>query len=141
MLERQKRKVAAAVSPQLEPGEQIRAMFIGQTPIPPITYLLVGPLLFIFILKFRTIVATDRNLYVFKNRWMRTYSYDGEPYKVPIAQADYRSGSMWAQVDGGPKLWVMPFGPVKKALVELTAAVEAARNVAVAQPQAAAAQA
>jgi hypothetical protein len=128
MLERQKRKVAAAVTPHLEPGEQIRAMFIGQTPVPPITYLLVGPILFIFILKFRTIVATDRNLYVFPHKWMRTYSYSGEPYKVPIGQANYESGSMYARVDGGPKLWVMPFGPVKRALNELNAAVAAAQQ-------------
>ena len=125
MLERQKRKVEAAVRPYLEDGEQIQAMFIGQTPIPPITYLLVGPLLFIFILKFRTIVATDRNVYVFSHKWMRTYAYSGAPYKVPIAQARYESGSMWARVDGGPKLWVMPFGPVKRSLNELTAAVAA----------------
>jgi hypothetical protein len=123
MLERQKRKVEAAVRPHLEDGEQIRAMFIGQTPIPPITYLLVGPLVFIFILKFRTIVATDRNVYVFPNKWMRTYAYSGPPYKVPVAQARFESGSMWARVDGGPKLWVMPFGPVKRSLNELTAAM------------------
>jgi hypothetical protein len=123
MLERQRRKVHEAVTPYLEPGETIEAVFIGQTPIPPIVYLLLVPIVLVFFLKFRTVVATDRHLYVFGHKWMRSYEYSGQPYKVPIGQAKYNSGSMFAQVDGGPKLWVMPFGPVKKALDELTEAV------------------
>jgi hypothetical protein len=124
MLKRQRRKVHQAVTPSLEEDEEIKAVFIGQTPIPPITYLLIGPIVFVFILKFKTIVATDRNLYVFPHKWMRTYQYSGDPYKVPIGRAKYASGSMYAQVDDGPKLWVMPFGPVKRALNELTAAMQ-----------------
>lgn len=116
MLERQRRKLIAAVTPFLEAGEEVRAPFIGQTTIPPITYLLILPIAFIFVIKFVTVVATDRNLYVFQNRWMRTYTYRGEPYKVPLGEARFESGSMYAQVDGGPKLWVMPFGPVKRSL-------------------------
>jgi hypothetical protein len=123
MLERQRRKVHEAVGPHLEPGEEIRAAFIGQTPIPPITYLAVAPIVFVFILKFRTVVVTDRNLYVFPHKWMRSYAYSGDPYKVPLSKANYESGSMYGRVDGGPKLWVFPFGPVKKALDEVTEAV------------------
>ena len=119
MLERQRKKVEAAVSPHLDAGEQMKAAFVGQTPIPPIAYLLIGPILFFFILKFRTIVVTERNLYVFSHKWMRSYDYTGEPYKVRIEQARLESGSMWARVDGGPKLWVMPFGPVKRSLLQL----------------------
>ncbi|HEX2233816.1 MAG TPA: hypothetical protein VHG69_10695 [Thermoleophilaceae bacterium] len=124
MLERQRRKVHEAVAPYLEPGENIEAVFIGQAPIPPLVYFLVLPIVFVFVLKFRTVVATDRHLYVFAHKWMRSYEYSGQPYKVAIEQAKYDSGSMYARVDGGPKLWVMPFGPVKKALDELTEAVE-----------------
>lgn len=119
MLERQRKKVEAAVSPYLDAGEQMKAAFIGQTPIPPISYLLIGPILFIPVLKFRTIVVTERSLYVFSHKWMRSYEYTGEPYKVAIEQARLESGSSWARVDGGPKLWVMPFGPVKRSLVQL----------------------
>lgn len=128
MLERQRRKIIAAVTPHLEEGETVRAAYIGQTPIPPITYLLVGPILFIFILKFRTFIATERNVYVFPNAYMRTYKYSGEPYKVPLAQARLETGSMWVRLDGGPKVWVMPFGPVKRALVELREYVTAAQG-------------
>ncbi len=119
MLERQRKKVEAAVSRHLELDEHMRAAFIGQTPSPPITYLLIGPILFLPIIKFRTIIVTERQLYVFSHKWMRSYEYTGEPYKVEIEQARLESGASWARVDGGPKLWVMPFGPVKRSLDEL----------------------
>lgn len=119
MLERQRKKVEAAVAPRLEPDEHMRAAFIGQTPIPPITYLLIGPILLLPIIKFRTIVVTERHLYVFSHKWMRTYEYTGEPYKVAIEGARLEDGASWARVDRGPKLWVMPFGPVKRSLDEL----------------------
>jgi len=36
MLERQRKKVEAAVSPYLDEGEHLKAAFIDQTPKPPI---------------------------------------------------------------------------------------------------------
>ena len=134
MLERQRRKVIAAVAPYLEQGESVQAAYIGQSPVPPISYLLVGPLIFIFVLKFRTFVATERNVYVFPHKWMRSYVYSGPPYKVPLSQARLETGSMWVRLDGGPKSWVMPFGPVKKALVELRDYVARAQGGAPASP-------
>jgi len=119
MLERQRKKVEAAVSRQLEPDEHMRTAFIGQTPIPPIAYLLIGPILFLPIIRFRTVVVTERHLYAFSHKWMRSYEYTGEPYKVEIERARLESGASWARVDSGPKLWVMPFGPVKRSLDEL----------------------
>lgn len=127
MLERQKRKIIEAVSPSLEPGENVQAVFIGQTPIPQILYLLVAPLLFVFIIKFKTFVATDRNLYVFPNAWMRTYKYAGPPHKVPLDQARVESGSMWIRVDDGPKVWAPPFGPIKRGMTEVRDAVARAQ--------------
>jgi hypothetical protein len=132
MGEKLKRKIIDAVTPHVEDGEQVRAVYIGQTPIPPITYLLIGPLLFIFIIQFKTFVVTDRHLYVFPNKYMRTYSYKAAPYKVPIEEARFESGSMFARVDGGPKAWCAPFGPVKKRLNELTEAVHAVQGQAAA---------
>ena len=119
MLERQRKKVEAAVSRQLELDEHVRAALIGQTPVPPITYLLIGPILLLPIIKFRTIVVTERHLYVFSHKWMRSYQYTGEPYRVEVERARLESGASWARVDGGPKLWVMPFGPAKRSLDEL----------------------
>jgi hypothetical protein len=129
MLERQRKKVEAAVSPYLEMDERMKAAFIGQTPVPPITYVLIGPLLLLPILKFGTIVVTDRNLYVFSHKWMRSYTYTGDPYKVPVERARLENGASWARVDGGPKLWVMPFGPVKRSLNEVAKAAFESRAV------------
>ena len=113
--DRQKRKREEAVRPYLEPDERIRATMIGQTPVPPIIYLLVAPIVFIFIIQFKTIVVTDRNVYVFPNRWMRTYKFrEDQIYKAPRAAAKVESGSMWVRVDEGPRIWTAPFGPVKK---------------------------
>ena len=119
MLERQRRKVEAAVAPYIEMDEHVRAAFIGQTPIPPITYALILPILLVPILEFRTIVVTERNLYVFSHKWMRSYAYVGTPYTVPSERVRLEDGASWARVDGGPKLWVMPFGPAKRSLNEL----------------------
>jgi hypothetical protein len=127
--ERLRLKTIAAVKPHMEEGEQIRAVFIGQTVIPPIAYIFIGPLLVLPIVRFKTFVATDRNLYVFPNKWMRSFVYSGAPYKVPIGQANFESGSMFARVDGGPRAWCAPFGPVKKRLNELTEAVREAQGV------------
>jgi hypothetical protein len=55
-------------------------------------------------------VATDHHVYVFPNKLMRTYVYSGEPYKVPIREADLERGSMSLRVDGGPKIWSAPLG-------------------------------
>lgn len=128
MLERQKRKVIEAVSPSLEPGENVQAVFIGQTPVPQILFALVAPLLLIFIIKFKTFVATDRNLYVFPNAYMRTYKYAGPPYKVPLAEAQVESGSMWIRAADGPKVWAPPFGPVKRGMTEVLDAVARAQG-------------
>ena len=128
MLERQKRKIIAAVTPSLEPGETVQAVFIGQTRVPQLFYFLIAPLVLVFIVQFKTFVATDRNLYVFPNAWLRTYKYAGEPYKVPLGQARVESGSMWIRADDGPKVWAPPFGPVKRGMVEVRDAVARAQG-------------
>jgi hypothetical protein len=119
MPERPRKKIEDAVSPYIEMDDRVKAAFVGVTPIPPITYLLIVPILFAPLNKTRTVVVTERNLYVFSHRWMRSYTYTGDPYKVPIEQARLEDGASWARVAGGPKLWVMPFGPSKRSLVEL----------------------
>jgi hypothetical protein len=54
---------------------------------------------------------------------MRSYQYTGEPYEVEVERARLENGASCARVDGGPKLWVMPFGPVKRSLDQLGKAV------------------
>ena len=124
--EKQPRKRNEAAAPLLEPGETIRGSFLGQTPVPPWVFFLIAPYVFIFFQKYRTVVAPDRNIYVMQNAFLRTYKFNGVAYKQPLGSARIEHDSTWMTVDGGRKLWVPPFGPIKRGLTELRAALPAA---------------
>ena len=121
--ERQERRRNEAVAPYLEPGEVVKASFLGQTPVPPWVFFLIASYVFIFMQKYRTVVATDRNIYVMENAFLRSYKFRGVAHKAPIASASIDSSSTWVSIDGGPKLWVPPFGPIKRGLTNFLAAV------------------
>lgn len=123
LADKQAQKRNTAVAPYLEPGEQIRGSFLGQTPIPPWVFLLIAPYVFIFFQKYRTVVLTDRNVYVLRNAFLRTYSFKEVAHKAPLQTARIESGTSWLSVDGGPKLHVPPFGPIKAGLTNLRAAL------------------
>src|SRR2546421_2369686 len=124
--ERQERRRKEAVAPYLEPGEVVKASFLGQTPVPPWVFFLIASYVFIFIQKYRTVVATDRHIYVMDNGFLRSYKFKGVAHKVPLASASVDSSSTWVSIDGGPKLWVPPFGPIKRGLSQFL--VEVAGN-------------
>jgi hypothetical protein len=109
----------------LEQGEVVRASFLGQTPVPPWVFFLIASYVFIFLQKYRTVVATDRNVYVMENAFLRSYKFKGIAHKVPLASARIDSSSTWVSIDGGPKLWVPPFGPIKRSLSDFLAEVAA----------------
>ena len=119
--EKQRQRRADAVAPYLEPGEAVRASFLGQTPVPPWVFFLVAPYVLIFFQKYRTVVATDKHVYVMHNAFLRTYKFKGVAYKQPLGSAQFTHGGSWLSIDGGPKLWVPPFGPIKRGLTEFTA--------------------
>ena len=75
LADRQAQKRADALAPYLEPGETLRASFLGQTPIPPWVFFLIAPYVFIFFQKYRTVALTDRNVYVMQNAFLRTYKF------------------------------------------------------------------
>jgi hypothetical protein len=130
MAERQEQRRKEAVAPYLEEGEVIKASFLGQTPVPPWVFFLIASYVFIFIQKYRTVVATDRNVYVMENGFLRSYKFKGVAHKAPRGQARIESGGTWVSIDGGPKLWAPPFGPIKRGLqtfvAEATAGAQAA---------------
>jgi hypothetical protein len=125
LADRQAQKRADALAPYLEPGETLRASFLGQTPIPPWVFFLIAPYVFIFFQKYRTVALTDRNVYVMQNAFLRTYKFAAVGHKAPIGSARIESGGTWITIDGGPKLHVPPFGPIKRGLTELRAALPA----------------
>src|SRR2546430_5736703 len=121
--EKQKQRRAEALAPFLEPGETVQVSFLGQTPVPPWVFFLIASYVFIFMQKYRTVVATDQNVYVMENAFLRSYKFKGVAHKVPIASASIDSSNTWVSIDGGPKLWVPPFGPIKRGLTNFLAAV------------------
>lgn len=127
LYEKQQQKQAAAMTPYLEPGEQVRAAFLGQTPVPPWVFFLVASYVFIFVQRYRLVAVTDRNLYVMENRFLSSYKFNRVAHKVPLATARIESAGTWLSVDGGPKLRTPPFGPLKRGLTDLVAQVESAR--------------
>src|SRR5436853_5595307 len=129
--ERQERRRTEAVAPYLEEVEVVRASFLGQTPVPPWVFFLIASYVFIFIQKYRTVVATDRHIYVMHNGFLRSYKFKGVAHKVPLGSAKIDSSSTWVAIDGGPKLWVPPFGPIKRGLASFLAEVEGKSGAAV----------
>ena len=123
LYDKQKQRRADAVAPYLEPGEIVRASFLGQTPIPPWVFFLIASYVFIFFQKYRTVVVTDRNIYVMENAFLRTYKFNRVAYRQALGTARVEYGGSWLTVDGGPKLHVPPFGPIKRGLTELKAIV------------------
>jgi hypothetical protein len=136
LYEKQTQKRAEALAPYLEPGETVQHSFLGQTPVPPWVFFLIASYVFIFMQKYRTVVATDRNLYVMHNSFLRSYKFEKVAHKVPLASARIESGSTWMTVDGGPKLRVPPFGPIKRGMTDLLAYVETARGASPEAPPA-----
>jgi hypothetical protein len=132
--DKQKQKRADAIAPYLEPGETVQESFLGQTPVPPWVFFLIAPYVFIFMQKYRTVAATDRNVYVMHNSFLRSYKFDKVAHKAPLSAAQIESGGTWVKIDDGPKLLVPPFGPIKRGLTELLAYV---RGTGAAPPEAA----
>lgn len=133
LYEKQERRRAEAVAPYLEGGETVKESFFGQTPVPPWVFFLIAPYVFVFMQKYRVVVATERNVYVMENRFLRTYSFNGVEHKAPLRTAELDFGSTWVSIDGGPKLWVPPFGPIKRGLTEFIARVQRERAALPAQ--------
>ena len=127
LADKQARKRADAAAPYLEAGESVRASFLGQTPIPPWVFFLIASYIFIFFQKYRTVVVTERNVYVMENAFLRTYKFNRVAHKAPLASARIEATDNWMSVDGGPKLHVPPFGPIKRGLTETRAAIDGGR--------------
>ena len=59
-----KRALVENARPQMEGGEEASAVMLGQTGVTPWLYLLIFPLVFIFIVRSRAVALTERNIYV-----------------------------------------------------------------------------
>jgi hypothetical protein len=87
MIEKRKRRMIEAAQPELEPGEQVREVMIGQTFISPLAYLIVGQLLFVFMVRPRIAMVTDSNVYMFEGNMWRPNKLNRLIEKHPVGGA------------------------------------------------------
>jgi hypothetical protein len=129
------KKLAALARPSLDQGEEIRAMFVGETRIAPI-WCLFPPmiLLAIFISKGGVIAVTDRNVHQFAlsgmGRWKKLLR------KWPLGEATAAAGHNWSlKVDGAPRLYATP-GSGREVRDEIAALINQPRGEATGQSRA-----
>lgn len=108
MFEKRKQHLIAAAQPRLEPGEQVREVMVGQTFVSPLVYLIVAPIVFVFMVRPRVVMATDRNVYVFAGNYWSTKKLNETLVKQPIDQADLVATKFSLTV-GGEKSYALLF--------------------------------
>jgi hypothetical protein len=105
----QKKRAAAlaeSAKPYLEQGETVRGVFHGQTFVSPILYLLVGPIVFMFMARQGAIITTDRDVYQFKLGFWSTKKVENLLHKTPLASAHAEEKPFWSlEVGEGPRLY------------------------------------
>jgi hypothetical protein len=98
-------KLAERAAPYLEPGEQIRAVFLGQSGPSPY-WVLVSYWIVILTAGYATIAVTDRAVLVLRNGRLsgtQPKSLTGRFPLVPLGEAS----GLWGEVHiGGVRYWV-----------------------------------
>jgi sugar phosphate permease len=87
MFEKRKQHLIAAAQPHLEAGETVREVMVGQTFVSPLVYLLIAPVVFVFMVRPRIAMATDQHVYMFEGNMWSTKKLNGVLQKFPIGQA------------------------------------------------------
>jgi hypothetical protein len=91
--------------PYLEPGEEVREVFQGQSLLSPWLYFLVLPLLLAPVKRRRTMVLTNRSVYQFSMRAWSGRQVKAVLQRTSLGEAVVHRGSTSLQVDGGPRLF------------------------------------
>ena len=133
MLEKRKQQLIAAAQPRLEPGETVREVMVGQTFVSPIVYLIVAPIVFVFMVRPRVVMATDRNIYVLAGNIWSVKKLNETLVKQPIGSAAVRATKFSLTV-GAEKSYALLFQFANKNAI----AALAPRAAVAAVPQAAA---
>ena len=108
MFEKRKQNLIAAAQPRLEDGETVREVMVGQTVASPLLYLILTPLLFVFFVRPRVVMATDRNIYVFAGNMWSTKKLNETRMKQPLGQG-YLSATKLSITVGGEKAYPLLF--------------------------------
>jgi hypothetical protein len=114
MIEKRKQRLIEAARPYLEPGEQVREVMVGQSVVSPLVYLLVGPIVFVFVARPRVAMATDRNVYMFEGNMWSTKKLNRVLEKHAIGQAPIQLSGLSITI-GAEKSYALlfQFAPMK----------------------------
>ena len=91
----------------LDEGETVREVYLGQTYVTPLMYLLIAPIVFLFIVKPRAVMTTDRNVYVMKRSMWKSKQIDECLFKKPLDEATIKTSPLALSISGGEKLYAM----------------------------------
>jgi hypothetical protein len=109
MLEKRKQALAENAAPHFEQGETVKETMIGQTFITPLAYLLIAPIAFIFMVRQRAVMATDRNVYVLQLNFWKAKQIDQLVTKQPIGSGNVELSSLGIKVGDTDKTYAALF--------------------------------
>ena len=114
MLEKRKQRLIEAARPHLN-GEQVREVMVGQTFVSPLVYLLIAPVVFVFMVRPRVAMVTDQHVYMFEGNMWSTKKLNGLLEKHPVGSAPIQLSGMSITI-GGEKSYALlfQFAPMKR---------------------------
>jgi hypothetical protein len=95
-------KITAGVTPHLQPGEELQAVFGAQTRSQWMMPL-VGFLPFILFNRYRVVAATDRRIAVFDSGVWGIKNARELVYEIPRATTLGPGSGMWHRIETGPE--------------------------------------
>jgi hypothetical protein len=95
-------KLAAAVQPYLQPGEQLQVVFFGQS-LSQWLAPLMGFIPFMFVNRYRLVAVTDRRITVLDCGHWSTVKPRAIAYELPRATVLGPGSGMWHRIEAGPE--------------------------------------
>jgi hypothetical protein len=102
--------------PEMEEGEEPKAVMLGQTFVSPLVYFLIGPLVFIFMARPRCVAATDRNVYVIEHGFWKQKEFKRILAKHPLGSVPVKLTGLSITIGDEEKVYALlgQFGPMEE---------------------------
>ena len=128
MREGTKRKLIDGSAGELE-GVEPGAVMLGQTKVTPWIYLLILPLVFIFLVRSRAIAATDTHVYVIEQGQMKQSEVKAIR-AYPLASTEVEVTGLAVKIAGEEPVYaLLGQGDARKRIAELAASARSAPAV------------
>ncbi|MET3960484.1 hypothetical protein ABIE44_000418 [Marmoricola sp. OAE513] len=95
-------KLATAVQPYLQPGEQLQVVFIGQSHSQWLAPL-VGFIPFLFINRYRQVAVTDRRVLVLDGGHWSSMKPQAVAFELPRTTRLGPGSGIWHRIEAGPE--------------------------------------